>query len=154
MIEEQVEKDVLLAEDDRDDVEVFADALRNTNIPSTLRHAKDGDELFIELNAAVPDLLFLDINMPCKDGISCILEIRQNRKFDGLPVVMFSSLSHHSYVDKAYRYGANYYLVKTTTVGALTQRLQYLLSIASEKQLYYPAKDEFLLSGDQRRLPD
>jgi DNA-binding response OmpR family regulator len=139
-------KDVLLAEDDHDDVEFFQSAIRDTTIPVELRHAKDGEELFLELKRAVPNLLFLDIQMPCKDGISCILEIRKNRKYDRLPVVMFSSLSHKSYVDKTYRYGANYYVVKPTSVAALTQRLQYLLSVEWEKQLYYPPKEEFLLS--------
>jgi DNA-binding response OmpR family regulator len=139
-------KDVLLAEDDHDDVEFFQSAIKDTTIPVELRHAKDGEELFLELKRAVPNLLFLDIQMPCKDGISCILEIRKNRKYDRLPVVMFSSLTHKSYVDKTYRYGANYYVVKPTSVAALTQRLQYLLSVEWEKQLYYPPKEEFLLS--------
>jgi len=84
--------------------------------------------------------------MPCKDGVSCILEIRKDRKYDRMPVVMFSSLSHKSYVDKTYRYGANYYVVKPTSVIALTERLQHLLSLEWEKQLYYPPIDEFVLS--------
>jgi DNA-binding response OmpR family regulator len=139
-------KDVLLAEDDHDDVEFFETAIKHLTIPVDLRHAKDGEELFIELAKAVPNVLFLDIQMPCKDGISCILEIRKNRKYDRLPVVMFSSLSHKSFVDKSYRFGANYYVVKPTSVAALTEKLQYLLSIEWERQMYYPPIEQFLLT--------
>jgi DNA-binding response OmpR family regulator len=139
-------KEVLLAEDDHDDVEFFETAIRGTTIPVDIRYAKNGDELFVELKKAIPNLLFLDINMPCQDGVSCILQIRKERKYDLLPVVMFTSLSHKSYVDKTYRYGANYYVVKPTSVAALTQRLQYLLSVEWEKQMYYPSKDEYLLA--------
>ncbi|MCE3283402.1 MAG: response regulator, partial [Chitinophagaceae bacterium] len=83
-------KDVMLAEDDHDDVVIFVTALNDTKIPCDFRHAKDGEALFVELKKAVPNLLFLDIQMPCKDGLSCILEIRKNRKYDRMPVVMFT----------------------------------------------------------------
>jgi DNA-binding response OmpR family regulator len=139
-------KDVLLAEDDHDDVEFFQLAMKEVSVPVDLRYAKNGDELFVELKKAIPHILFLDIQMPCKDGISCILEIRKNRKFDRLPVVMFSSLAHKAFVDKTYRFGANYYVVKPTSIAVLTERLQYLLSIEWEKQLYYPPREQFLLS--------
>jgi DNA-binding response OmpR family regulator len=139
-------RDVLLVEDDHDDMEIFESALKATTIPYELRYARNGDELFEKLDQAIPSLLFLDINMPCRDGIACILEIRKNRKYDGLPVIMLTSLLHKHYVDNTYRYGANYYVVKPTSIAALTEKLKHILSIEWGKQLYYPSKNEFVLA--------
>lgn len=80
--------DVILAEDDIDDVLIFDLAVKHIKISIHLRHAKDGDELFTLLKDAIPDLIFLDIHMPCKDGITCILEIRKNPDFHNVPVIM------------------------------------------------------------------
>jgi DNA-binding response OmpR family regulator len=146
MLARHTTKEILLAEDDPDDVDFFETAIKGTNIPVDIRHARDGEELFVELQKAVPNILFLDIQMPCKDGISCILQIRKNREYDQLPVIMFTSLSHQQYVDKTYRYGANYYVIKPLSIASLIQKLRYILSVEWEKQLYYPPKSEYLLS--------
>ncbi len=84
-------KDIILAEDDSDDVEIFDLGLKGLNFPYLLRHAENGDVLFIMLKDKVPYILFLDIHMPCKDGIACIAEIRRNREYDKMPVIMYSS---------------------------------------------------------------
>src|SRR3546814_8459355 len=69
-------KDILLAEEDPDDVEIFEMALEELKPPYPISHAGNGEELLIRLKEKLPYILFLDIGMPCKDGIACIEEIR------------------------------------------------------------------------------
>src|SRR5690606_32387406 len=98
-------KDVLLAEDDKDDVLIFELAVEEAELSIDLRCATDGDKLFVMLEEYIPDILFLDIQMPCKDGIACILEIRKNKDYDHLPVVMCTAHTSEQYINNAFRNG-------------------------------------------------
>ncbi len=139
-------KDVLLAEDDLDDLLHFQIAIKGIEIPVVLRHAKDGEVLFALLKEAIPDILFLDIHMPCRNGVSCIMEIRQNRMYDNMPVIILTSHKHQSYVDLTYRTGANFYLIKPNTVYDLVEKLKMIFSVDWEKSMYYPPKSEYLIA--------
>ena len=139
-------KDILLAEDDIDDVVIFEMALKKLDMPYMLRHAENGDVLFILLKDRVPYIVFLDIHMPCKDGIACIVEIRKNREYDGLPVVMYTSNLSDKIVDECFRNGANLYLTKTNTFSALTEKLRKVFSIDWDDYLHYPPQHQFILS--------
>jgi FOG: CheY-like receiver len=139
------EHDVLLAEDDMDDVEIFGWALKEAEIPHSLRHAEDGDRLFVLLKEKVPYILFLDIKMPCKDGISCIKEIRKNPDYDNLPVVMYSSHVRTDYIDAAYRSSANYYLPKVSSVKETVVHLKRIFSVDWRSYQHYPVREEFVL---------
>ena len=139
-------KDILLAEDDIDDVLIFEMALKNLGMPYILRHAENGDLLFVLLKNRIPYILFLDIHMPCKDGISCIIEIRKNREYDKLPVVMYTSNLSEKIIDSSFRNGANLYVTKTDTLSALTEKLRKVFSIDWEDYLHYPPQHQFVLS--------
>ena len=140
------EKDILLAEDDIDDVLIFDMALRKLDFSYILRHASDGDMLFVLLKDKIPYILFLDVHMPYKDGTSCIIEIRKNREYDRLPIVMYTSNLSDKIVDECFRNGANLYLVKTKTLNALYEKLQKVFSIDWADYLHYPPQHQFVLS--------
>lgn len=139
------EKDILLAEDDIDDVYIFESALKETNMPYIMRNAENGDVLFILLKDRLPYILFLDIHMPCKDGVACIIEIRKNRDYDQLPVIMYSSQLSAKIIEDSYRNGANLYLSKTTTFNELVVKLKQIFAIDWKHYLHYPPKDQFVL---------
>src|SRR5258705_11979617 len=85
---------ILLAEDDEDDRELFKAALKEVKPEVKVEMVDDGQKLMSYLTStdeAHPDIIFLDINMPCKDGIQCLKEIRGNKKLDDVPVIMFST---------------------------------------------------------------
>ncbi len=86
-----LKRDILLADDDADEILIFETALKELKYPHTLRHAMNGDALFVLLKDKIPYILFLDIHMPCKDGVACITEIRKNREYDNLPVIIYTS---------------------------------------------------------------
>lgn len=139
-------KDILLAEDDHDDVLTFDLALKEMSFPCLLRVADDGEQLFKKLQEAIPDILFVDINMPCKDGVSCIMEIRKNRAYDTMPVVMLTSFKSSKHIDAAYSGGANYYIVKPTTIPLLAKMLKVVFAHPWNTQMYFPSKKQFVLS--------
>ena len=139
--------DVLLAEDDKDDVLIFELAVEQARIIINLRHAIDGDELFRLLKEAIPDIIFLDINMPCKDGVTCIAEIRQNPDYNHVPVIMYTSYNHSQKIEAAYKKGANFYLIKTESIVELAEKLKKIFSVEWKKYMYYPPINQFVIGN-------
>jgi CheY-like chemotaxis protein len=85
---------ILLADDDKDDRFLFREALSELPVQADLITVHDGEELmnWLEENTSdLPDILFLDLNMPRKNGFECLTEIKQNEKLQKLPVIMFST---------------------------------------------------------------
>ena len=138
--------DVLIADDDVDDYMMFEMAIQEIAVPVSLRHAKDGEMLFQKLKEAIPHLLFLDIQMPCKDGIACILEIRKDPRYNYLPVIMYTSFNHRPYIEDSYKNGANYYMIKPQTIKALREKLETIFEKQWHMQLYIPPMHEFVMS--------
>lgn len=144
MAQNTPEKDILLAEDDIDDVTIFELALNELEIPYIMRHAKNGDVLFVMLKQRKPYILFLDINMPCKDGLACIAEIRKNREYDSLPVIMYTSLLGKKTIEDSFRGGANLYLSKTPSFDKLKENLSRIFSMDWNNHLHFPPLDQFV----------
>lgn len=136
---------VVLAEDDVDDVLIFKLALNKLPFAIELRHAEDGNKLFILLKELVPDIIFLDIHMPYKNGIACIIEIRKNQELDHVPVIMYTSLKNMNYIDESFSNGANFYLIKANSIHELAERLKRIFSVDWKTYMYYPPKTEFVI---------
>ena len=76
---------ILLAEDDRDDRELFEKALKEIPIATHLRTVSNGEELMDHLLKNLmdlPDVLFLDLSMPRKTGFECLIEIKEDKKLE------------------------------------------------------------------------
>ena len=141
---------VLIAEDDDDDFFIFSVAISETNFTVILRRAEDGELLMQLLKEQLPDILFLDMLMPCKDGKQCLLEIRSDRRYDNLPIVVYSALEDLETVEYAYRQGSNLFTIKPNSIEDLKEALQRILSIDWKKTMYFPQKSEFIIG---RRIP-
>jgi DNA-binding NarL/FixJ family response regulator len=123
-------QNIWLADDDQDDCEIFRDVINQILPGVTLRILPNGEELMNMLTTAVkPDILFLDINMPRKDGLDCLLEIRAQRHFSRLPIIIFSSSKEPRYIDASYGYGANLYYSKPTSFQELIAGLSQLFKM-------------------------
>jgi len=84
---------ILLADDDADDRLFFDKALKEIPIATNLTMVYDGEQLMNYLNENsehLPDILFLDINMPRMNGIECLSEINGNKKLKDLTVIIFT----------------------------------------------------------------
>lgn len=109
---------IYLADDDEDDREFFTDAIKDIDSSVTITEAKDGIELMNILlsgSEPLPDLLFLDINMPGKSGFDCLREIRRHDFIRYLKVIIFSTSHDPQNIAKAKELGADFYAVKPSS---------------------------------------
>ena len=137
---------VLLAEDDDEDWLVFSLAVQELSFRILLTRAEDGEILFRLLDEKHPDILFLDLHMPCKDGRQCLKEIRADRKYDTLPIVVYTSLHDLKNIELCYREGSNLYVFKPASLIDLKTVLEKIFSINWKKMLYFPPISEFVLN--------
>lgn len=139
------EHDILLVEDDSDDVEIFQEALQEIGVDYSLRNAYDGTILFELLNERVPDVLFLDHHMPCKNGIECLKEIRKDKSYDNMPVIMYSYQILPFAIHGAYNSDANLYMVKTSTFNDLVEKMRLIFQRPWKNYLSKPRIEQFVL---------
>ena len=111
-----IELQIILADDDDDDRSFFKEALLQATPDVQLITVEDGEELMGYLeekeNPPPPHIIFLDINMPYKNGKQCLREIRNNRNFDEVPVIMISTSNYATEIEETYKSGANLFLQK------------------------------------------
>ena len=84
---------IVLADDDNDDCLLFEEALNELLLPNQLTVVNDGEQLMLYLHentTQLPGVLFLDLNIPRKNGIECLAEIKEDPELKNLPVVIFS----------------------------------------------------------------
>lgn len=140
---------VIMAEDDDDDYMVFSLAISELSVKVLLTRAENGEILFklLEEGERNPDMLFLDLLMPCKDGKQCIKEIRANKKYDSMPIIVYSSLDDLQSIEFCYREGSNLYAIKPNSMLELKDILEKILSVNWKKMMYYPPMSRFVVNA-------
>lgn len=110
---------ILLADDDSDDREFFTEVMTETIPNALITTAANGSDLISAITdgSCLPDIIFLDLNMPCKNGQECLKEIKKMKQLRNIPVVMYSTSSSRTDVENAYKEGANLYVKKPNTYG-------------------------------------
>lgn len=120
-------KNILLIDDDPDELMLFNIAIQEIDPSIQVSYISNKDQLPKEDNCKIPDLLFLDINMPDWDGFTWLQKIRN--KGVQVPIVMFSTSSNPEKINKAYTNGADLYLSKPMTFGSFVNSLQEVLQL-------------------------
>ncbi len=120
-------KKILLIDDDADDHIVFEHALTEVDAQKELNFANHCLEVLEELENCKPDLVFLDINMPLKNGFECIQEIKESAEFCNIPIIMYSCSSYIKDINKASELGAVHYFVKPNSIRELVAELKAIL---------------------------
>jgi len=128
MVQQQnSQRTIFMADDDEDDRMLFLDAMLELNLSVVVEAAVDGLELLDMLSQAVqqlPEIIFLDINMPGKNGFECLEEIRSAKgDLKGVKVVMLSTSSNPENIELCYELGADLYAVKPSTFEDLKKLL-------------------------------
>lgn len=138
----------LLADDDADDRDFFGLAFRSLSISSRFTCVEDGEKLMHYLvNRAnhLPDILFLDLNMPRKNGSECLKEIKANASLQHLPVIIYSTSLHDDVADLLYNNGAHYY-IKKAGIAELEIALQTIATLMEIKDFERPSRNQFILN--------
>lgn len=125
-------KHILLADDDDDDRVLFENALQFVSPASRLSTVQNGEELMMTLRSGKiekPDMLFLDLNMPIKNGFECLEEIKKTQSISNLPVLIFSTSSQTSAIETAFHLGAAHYITKPSDFNQLKKLIAHLLEL-------------------------
>ncbi len=138
-------KNILLAEDDEDDYFLFCEAIKDFPGTVNLNWVKDGEELMSVLKDDKTDLIFLDINMPLKNGFECLTEIRNDDSLKMTPVIIYSTADDSKLVDWMYNAGANLYLCKPMEFKKLKSRIHNAINMNWEKQTPFSKPEHFVL---------
>ena len=130
--------EILLADDDAVDRELFSEALKSTQVKYNLREVTGGLEVIEYLNSAPvkPDMVILDLNMPLKDGRETLKEIKGNKNFKGIPVIILSTSSSRFDINFSYENGASLFMAKPHSFHELIEMVNLLFTIAS-KYVYF-----------------
>lgn len=138
---------ILFSDDDTDDALLFTQAADLLTSPILLSFAEDGEQLMRYLaKEMLPDMIFLDLNMPVKNGIECLGEIRGDKKLDWLPVIVYTTSDNQKDVDTCFELKANLYVVKPTSFEAIIKTLKKILTIDFKKQKEL-SRENFLLQN-------
>ena len=122
-------KSILLIDDDCDDCELFSYALSEVYPSLHLHCINDAREVLTTLALQTYDLIFMDINMPGKDGFECLTELKEKVAFQNIPIVMYSSTGLPNHIAQAYGYGAALFFKKPSTIGLLVMGLKRILEL-------------------------
>jgi len=132
--------EILIVEDNPSDAELMLHALKKGNLGNKLIVVEDGkkalDFIFCEGEFSdkkiddKPKVIFLDIKLPKVNGLEVLKKIKANELTKTIPVVMVTSSNQDPDIEKAYKYGANSYIVKPVDFDKFAD-------VAAEINLYW-----------------
>src|SRR6478609_9151658 len=123
---------ITLADDDEDDRLFFTDAFEELKINTVVNTVNNGKELLDFLHrpeTILPNIIFLDLNMPILNGIDCLKEIKLNDKFNDIAIAIYSTSSSDQDIENTFVLGANIYIKKPSNFNDLKKILSEVVII-------------------------
>ncbi|HRG39572.1 MAG TPA: response regulator [Bacteroidia bacterium] len=123
-------KHIFLVDDDEDDQLFFLEALQKVDNSIKFTYAENGKKALSKLSELVqlPDIIFMDINMPELNGFECLKELKKCARLRTVPVVMLStSVSLHD-MNQSKELGAEMFYTKPSSYSKLRDLLQKIIS--------------------------
>ena len=123
-------KSLLLVDDDVDDHEIFSTALENVYPLVSLTTSENGVDAFRKLSEqpSLPEIIFLDINMPVMNGLQFLTEIKKNEDLKKIPVIIYTTTSAPETITLARQLGANHFISKPENFSHLEVLLKETLN--------------------------
>lgn len=148
---------ILIADDDKADCLLFKNALEELPVSAQLTTVYNGEQLIEELTKIgnkLPDILFLDLNMPRKTGFAALGEIKRHNMLQMIPVIILSTTAELGAVKRVYRDAAHYYICKPADFSQLKKVIYEALTlIMKESDPVLPLKDNFMITGNSIVIP-
>jgi len=138
---------IFLADDDEEDCMLLKEALDETK-DAELLLAGDGLQLMNTLKKSedLPNAIFLDLNMPRKNGHECLREIKSNERLQNIPVIIYSTSKSSAQIDAAYKNGANLYITKPDSFTKLKQLMKEVFALPYADYKPQPDRKKFVLA--------
>lgn len=140
---------VLLADDDPDDCLIFDEAVQALELGVQLNTIADGERLMqFLLNpvSELPDMLFLDLNMPFKNGYQCLNEIRANERLKDIFIIVYSTTANPREIEKSFGEKANLFIKKPDSFTELKVILSKVFKL-DLNEYNHPEKTKFVLEA-------
>ena len=141
---------ILLADDDTDDCIFFKEAVEELQLPTKLSSLHDGEQLMQHLNNEtnkLPDVLFLDLNMPRKNGFECLSEIKLDQRLKQVPVIIFSTSFEQEVVNLLYKNGAQYFIRKPSEFSQFKKIIhQTFITLIVPQNITQPTRENFVIT--------
>ena len=116
---------ILYVDDDPDDRQLFQEAIKSIDVHTVCVTAQDGLDALSYLSIhQLPDMVFLDLNMPLMDGKTCLCEIRGNKVTGHLPVIIFTTSSNDKDRVDCENLGATDFLLKPVSFRHMREMLR------------------------------
>jgi two-component SAPR family response regulator len=125
---------IVYVDDDEDDFFLFKKAVNEISDRYSVLHADTSENLFELIKVIKPAFIFLDIDMPLMNGVDCLKIIRSAQKYDGIPVIIYSTCKE--YKEISYSNKANYYLVKPDSFAKILTSLNSILTYNWTEDFY------------------
>lgn len=119
----------LLADDDEDEIYIFREALDSIGDYISLFSVENGKLLLEYLgdnSTPSADVIFLDIHMPVVNGWECLTTLKARAAYRKIPVIIYSTSSEKSDIEKAYNLGAAAFVKKPEDYQELCDILQII----------------------------
>jgi len=122
---------IFYTDDDEDDLSIFADAVESLPKKIQLQTYNGGDKLLKAIHnpPPTPHLVFLDLNMPGKNGLDVLLELRNSETNNDIPVIIFSTSNEPAIIEKCRLLGANYFISKPVLMRDIIKSIEYALEV-------------------------
>ena len=141
---------ILVTDDDEDDREFFAEAVSDLQLNNPVEFCKNGLELIKRLydtSAEVPDIIFLDLNMPILSGFETLQQIREDSKFKNIPVIaIYSTSATEDSIKSTFGLGANAYIVKPISFSDLKKLLKKVIETDWKEKVKDTRLESFVIT--------
>lgn len=140
---------IILADDDEDDRLFFIEAFEELRMKTEVTTVNDGNALMKKLDCSaeqLPHILFLDLNMPFKNGMECLKEIKNNPLLKNIAIAIYSTSSADTDVENTFVQGANVYIKKPSDFDQLKKILSVVVTTNWQYQTSGLDRSHFILS--------
>jgi CheY-like chemotaxis protein len=141
-------KTILIVDDDYDDLLIFFDAVSEIDARLQCKAMSNGFDAMRSLSAnqsVLPDLIFLDMNMPKLTGKAFLSEIKQSANLQHIPVIIYTSSRFQKDIDDTRKLGAAYYLNKPNGYLKLKTALREILSLNMQSAFQGAGEGRYIL---------
>ncbi|QLC65065.1 response regulator [Flavobacterium sp. LPB0248] len=135
---------IFYTDDDEDDLCIFADAVES--IPQNINlQTYSGSQNFLNAlsdSSVVPSVIFLDLNMPGKNGFDVLEELRKSDDKKDIPVVIYSTSSEPGNIERCLNLGANCFITKPVLMSDIIKAIEHAMQIDWSK--FIPNRSNFV----------
>ena len=145
---------ILLADDDADDCMFFQHVIDELSVPAKIITVHNGEcaMQWLATTKTLPDIIFLDINMPCKNGTECLKEIKEIELLQNIPVIVLSTSLENDIIQSLYKNGALFYIRKPSLFTHLKLLLSHVINLVEVGKNSQTTFDKFILRAETNAI--